>query len=154
MTASARPRRGNSEGTGPQSWSPISVTSFGGLADRLRSAGHDVTLIGDHDWGPVPSLLPLLGRAEAVVCSGYSTVMEAAVAGAPCVVLPATNEQEGIARRLEPVEGFVPAESPAAVEAGLADPPTAPQFTNGIVAVAERVVDDLAAPAAAPTGNA
>jgi len=129
-------------------------TSFGGLADRLRSAGHDVTLIGDHDWGPVPSLLPLLGRAEAVVCSGYSTVMEAAVAGAPCVVLPATNEQEGIARRLEPVEGFVPAESPAAVEAGLADPPTAPQFTNGIVAVAERVVDDLAAPATTPTGNA
>ena len=128
-------------------------TSFGALADRLRAAGNDVTLIGDHDWGPVPSLLPLLGRGDVVVCSGYSTVMEAAVAGAPCVVLPATNEQAGIGRRLESAEGFTTAETPAAVEAAVADPPAAPQFTNGIAAIAERVVDDLTAPTAAPTGT-
>ena len=45
------------------------------------------------------------------------------------------------------------AETPAAVEAAVADPPAAPQFTNGIAAIAERVVDDLAAPTAAPTGT-
>jgi len=118
-------------------------TGFDAVADRLRSAGHSVTLIGDHDWGPVPSLLPVIRRADAVLCSGYSTVMEAAVAGTPCVVAPATNEQRGIGRRLASVEGFRVAETTDGIAAAVADPPAAPAFANGIAAIAERVVDDI-----------
>ncbi len=129
-------------------------TTFDDVADRLRAAGHDVTVIGDHDWGPVPSLLPVLGRADAVVCSGYSTVMEAAVAGTPCVVVPATNEQRGIARRVDPIEGFRAAETPAAVEAAVGEVPAPPSFANGIAAIAERVDDDLAPARATPAATA
>ncbi|WP_254839710.1 glycosyltransferase [Natronomonas marina] len=118
-------------------------TDFDALADRLRAAGHRVTLIGDHDWGPVPSLLPVLRRAEAVVCSGYSTVMEAAVAETPCVVYPATNEQDGIARRVAPADGFRTATDPAAVETALSEFTTAPEYANGIATIAERLLDDL-----------
>lgn len=129
-------------------------TGFDEVAERLRTAGHRVTGIGNHDWGPVPSLLPVIRRADAVVCSGYSTVMEAAVAGTPCVVTPATNEQRGIARRLDPVAGFRVAESPDAVVRAVADAPVAPEYANGIAAIAERVVDDLAVARAAPRQRA
>jgi UDP:flavonoid glycosyltransferase YjiC (YdhE family) len=110
-----------------------------------------VTVIGDHEWGPVPSLLPVLRRADAVVCSGYSTVMEAAVAGTPCVVAPATNEQRGIASRLEPVAGFAAAETPADVTRAVDEVGTPPSFANGVAAIAERVVDDLAPTATVAT---
>ena len=120
-------------------------TEFDAVAASLRAAGREVTLVGDHDWGPVPSLLPVLRRAEAVVCSGYSTVMEAAVAGTPCVVLPATNEQAGTARQLAPAEGFRVARRPAAVESALSALSVAPEHANGIAAVAERILDDIAA---------
>jgi UDP:flavonoid glycosyltransferase YjiC (YdhE family) len=120
-------------------------TAFDAVADRLREAGHTVTAIGDHDWGPVPSLLPLFRRADAMVCSGYSTVMEAAVAGTPCVVAPATNEQRGIARRVRPVEGFDVADTPAGIVRAVDALPTPAATPNGLAAIAERVVDDLAA---------
>jgi UDP:flavonoid glycosyltransferase YjiC (YdhE family) len=126
-------------------------TQFDAITDRLRADGHAVTVIGDHDWGPVPSLLPVLRRADAVVCSGYSTVMEAAVAGTPCVVAPATNEQRGIASRLEPVAGFAVGETPADVTLAVDEVGSPPSFANGVAAIAERVVDDLAATATVAT---
>lgn len=112
------------------------------LADRLCEAGHDVTNVGDESWDPVPSLLPVLNRAEAVVCAGYSTVMEAAVAGTPCVVWPVTNEQDGVARRLTGVEGFAVVEGPEAVPAAISDC-SAPEYANGVAAVTERILEDL-----------
>jgi len=78
---------------------PTYSTQFDAITDWLRADGHTVTVIGDHDWGPVPSLLSVLRRADAVICSGYSTIMEAAVAGTQYVVVPATNEQRYIASR-------------------------------------------------------
>ena len=87
---------------------------------------------------------------DAVVCSGYSTVMEAAVAGTQCVVVPATNEQRGIASRLEPVAGFAVAETPADVTRAVDEVGTPPSFANGVAAIAERVVDDLAEVRVAP----
>ncbi|MFB6121765.1 MAG: hypothetical protein ABEJ68_11700, partial [Halobacteriaceae archaeon] len=106
-------------------------------------AGRTVTHVGDPDWEAVPALLPVLERADAVVCAGYSTVMEAAVAGTPCVVVPETNEQRGVARRLRSVEGFVVADDAAGAVAALDDPPAAPAHTNGVAAIAERVLDDV-----------
>jgi hypothetical protein len=71
--------------------------------------------------------------------------MEAAVAGTPCVVAPATNEQRGIARRVRPVEGFDVADTPAGIVRAVDALPTPTATPNGIAAIAERVVDDLAA---------
>ncbi len=116
---------------------------FDDLADRLRAAGHRVTLVGGDDWTVLPSLVPTLRRAETVVCSGYSTVMEAAVAGTHCVVCPATNEQRGVARRLLDLEGFTVARGPDEVETAVAADRPAPEYTNGVHAVAARVLDDV-----------
>jgi hypothetical protein len=116
---------------------------FAAVAEGLADRGVPVTRVGGPDWEPVPALLPVLERADAVVCAGYSTVMEAAVAGAPCVVVPHTNEQRGVARRLDAVEGFAVADGASAALDALADPPDAPAHNNGVAAVAERVLDDL-----------
>jgi len=118
---------------------------FDRLAERLRAAGHRVTLVGDDDWTVVPSLVPTLRRADAVVCSGYSTVMEAAVAGTHCVVCPATNEQCGVARRLLELAGFTVARDPGEVETAVAADRPDPAYTNGVNAVAARVLDDVGA---------
>jgi UDP:flavonoid glycosyltransferase YjiC (YdhE family) len=115
---------------------------FEELAERLRAAGHRVTLVGGDDWETVPALLPVLKRAEAVVCSGYSTVMEAAVVGTPCVVYPFTDEQEGVARVLdrESVSGFVVVDDADGVAVALADPPEAVGQANGADAAAKRIL--------------
>ncbi len=133
--------------TGPSDPGVVVVPSaysvgFDDLADRLRGE-HRVTLVGDDDWTVLPSLLPTLRRAETVVCSGYSTVMEAAVAGTHCVVCPVTNEQRGVARRLLELEGFTVARDPDEVERAVAADRPAPTFTNGVHAVAARVLDDV-----------
>jgi hypothetical protein len=124
---------------------------FGTLAERLREAGHRVTLVGEEDWTVLPSLLPTLERAETVVCSGYSTVMEAAVAGTHCVVCPATNEQRGVARRLLDLDGFTIARDPEEVETTVAADRPDPEYTNGVRAVAARVLDDVETGAGATT---
>jgi hypothetical protein len=115
---------------------------FADLAERLRADGHAVTLVGGDDWETVPALLPVLERAEAVVCSGYSTVMEAAVAGTPCVVHPFTDEQRGVARVLdrEGVPGFAVVDDHDGVVAALADPPAAVARENGADAAAKRIL--------------
>jgi len=96
------------------------------LADALEAAGRDVTLVGGDDWELQPSLQPFIAGANLVICSGYSTVMEAAVAGTPTVVLPATSEQRGVVDALADATGFYAAESIAGVEA-LLDTVEAPE---------------------------
>jgi hypothetical protein len=75
----------------------------------------------------------------------------AAVAGTDCVVAPATNEQRGIARRLDPVEGFAVAESPDDVASALRTVASPPSYANGIAAIAARIVDDLTPARTAPS---
>ena len=115
------------------------------LADRVREAGHRVTLVGDEDWEPLPSLLPAIRAADAVVCSGYSTVMEAAVAGTPCVMVPRTDEQRGVGRVLSATatEGVAVVGDADGVAAALADPPTASPRENGAERAAERILASL-----------
>lgn len=78
------------------------------LTQELRDRGRDVTVVGGADWEDVESLQPFIEAASLVVCSGYSTVMEAAVAGTPCLIAPRTSEQRGVARIIaeEGVDGF------------------------------------------------
>jgi hypothetical protein len=116
---------------------------FDELAKRLRHRGHDVKHVGDDRWETVPALLPWIRAADVVVCSGYSTVMEAAVAGTPCVIWPFTDEQEGVARRIEltGVRGFSVERSLRHTIREVESPPSAPNHPNGIDRVAETVLD-------------
>lgn len=107
------------------------------LADAIEASGRDVTLVGGDDWELQESLQPFVAGANLVICSGYSTVMEAAVAGTPCIVLPATSEQRGVVDALADTPGFYAADSIAGVEA-LLDAVAAPEpHANG----AKRVAD-------------
>jgi len=127
---------------------PSHYSSLSRIADHLRRQGYDVLDVADDDWDPVPSLLPYVRGADAVVCSGYSTVMDAAVAGTPCVVHPATDEQRAVADWLDRfgVTGFAVADEPIDVLDAVADPPDPPAFRNGAAVVAERVLADLRDP--------
>ncbi|WP_240148862.1 glycosyltransferase [Halorubellus sp. JP-L1] len=127
---------------------PSHYSSLDRVAEHLRRQGYDVLNVADADWDPVPSLLPYIRGADAVVCSGYSTIMDAAVAGTPCVVHPATDEQDAVADWLErfDVDGFAVAPDPIDVLDAVADPPEPPAFENGATYIAERVVGDLRDP--------
>ncbi|WP_254822870.1 hypothetical protein [Haloglomus halophilum] len=124
---------------------PSHYSELGRIATALEREGYDVIDVGSDDWEPVPSLLPYLRDAEVVVCSGYSTVMDAAVAGTPCVVHPATDEQEAVADRLRDDEtaGFTVAEEPLDVLEAVADPPDPTGHENGAPYVAETILADL-----------
>ena len=113
------------------------------LVERLEAGGREVTSVGDADWETVPSLLPHVERANVVVCSGYSTVMEAAVAGTACVVRPFTDEQHGVGRLLDSVHGFCVAHSPGGVARAVETTPDPTPFENAIDTVADRVLADL-----------
>ncbi|GAA0308861.1 glycosyltransferase [Halarchaeum salinum] len=108
---------------------------------RLRDDGRDVTLVGGDDWEPVASMLPTLRAADLVLCPGYSTVMEAAVAGTPCLIYPFTSEQRGVARLASRATGFRTVTSPDEVERAARDPPDPPVYENGAGRVAAGVLD-------------
>lgn len=122
---------------------PSHYSDLGRVADALDREGYDVVDVGGDDWEAVPSLLPYIRAADIVVCSGYSTVMDAAVAGTPCVVAPATDEQEAVARQLSSVSGFVVADDALDVLEAVADPSEPPAYDNGATTVADAVLADL-----------
>lgn len=123
---------------------PSTYSSDGkAIADELQAAGFAVTRVGGPNWTTVPAMVPVLKRAKAVVCSGYSTVMEAAVAGTPCVFKPVTNEQRGVGNRLEAVDGFEVVDRMGAIPDALSSIGEMDPFVNGAPAIAERILDDL-----------
>lgn len=107
------------------------------LADALEASGRGVTLVGGDDWEIQESLQPFIAGANLVICSGYSTVMESAVAGTPCVVFPETSEQHGVVDALASTDGFYAAASIADVEAILDDVESPAPHENGAEHVAE-----------------
>lgn len=119
---------------------------FDDLADALRAEGRSVTLVGDPEWNCVSAMLPYVRAADVVVCSGYSTVMEAAVGGTPCIVWPFTDEQHGFTRVIERtgVPGFQVEHSIPHVLRAVRQPPEAPRYENGAAHVADFVRDRLA----------
>ena len=120
-------------------------TGFDELAGALRAHGRTVTLVGDGEWECVSAMLPYVRAADTVVCSGYSTVMEAAVGGTPCVIWPFTDEQHGFTRVIERtgVPGFQVEHSIPHVLRAVRQPPEAPRYENGATRVAGFVGDRL-----------
>jgi len=127
---------------------PSHYSSLDRVADHLRRQGYDVLNVADDDWEAVPSLLPYIRGADCVVCSGYSTIMDAAVAGTPCVVHPATDEQDAVAEWIQrfDVTGFTVAPEPIDVLDAVATLPDAPEFRNGADVIARRVLADVRDP--------
>jgi hypothetical protein len=111
------------------------------VIELLEDRGHEVTVVGGDEWTIKPSLQPYVEAARLVVCSGYSTMMEAAVAGTPCLVRPQTSEQRGVARATADVEGFGVAETVEAMPPALDDLGTPGDVENGVPKIADRVVD-------------
>ncbi|WP_336024993.1 glycosyltransferase [Halobellus salinisoli] len=127
---------------------PSHYSSLSRVSEHLRRQGYDVLNVADEDWDPVQSLLPYIRGADVVVCSGYSTIMDAAVAGTPCIVHPATDEQDAVADCLArfDVGGFTVAPDPIDVLDAVADPPSDPAFSNGATFIARHVLLDLEDP--------
>lgn len=118
---------------------------FDSVVEDLEREGRGVTLAGGENWQPVPALLPVIRRADAVVCSGYSTIMEAAVAGTPCVIYPFTDEQRGVARAIDraDVDGFTVVDEPGAVGDAIETLSDSTPFENGADVIAESLLGDL-----------
>jgi hypothetical protein len=124
------------------------------LADALEARGRSVTLVGGDGWETKASLQPYVAGADLVVCSGYSTVMESAVAGTPCIVLPSTSEQRGVVDALSDTTGFYAADSVEGIEA-LLDGIEAPEpRENGAKRVAEVAASYLPDPGDAGQSSA
>ena len=146
-----------SEAADPPSADVVVVPSYYSDLDRtaqlLEREGYDVLHVGCDDWEPVGSLVPYIREADAVVCSGYSTIMEAAVAGTFCVISPATAEQEGVARWIDEadLDGFCTAESTAEVVDAVASAPSVESSENGADVIASRVLAALDSSPAQPT---
>lgn len=77
------------------------------LVISLGAADQDVAALaarcpGDHVIVPVAPQLRLLDRATlAITHAGLNTVLESLARGLPMVAIPITNDQPGVARRLE-----------------------------------------------------
>lgn len=115
------------------------------LHNLLESEGYNTQFVGSEDWETAPALLPHIRAADMVICSGYSTVMEAAVAGTPCIIWPETNEQRGMARMIEEknIPGFTICTSQDAVLSAVTNPPEAVSHKNGVHTIAQTVADYL-----------
>lgn len=127
---------------------PSHYSSLNRVATHLRRQGYDVLNVADDDWEAVPSLLPYIRGADCVVCSGYSTIMDAAVAGTPCIIHPATDEQDAVADWIQrfDVTGFTVAPEPLDVLDAVARPPRPPEFRNGADVIARRILADVRNP--------
>jgi hypothetical protein len=120
-------------------------TGFSRVTDRLRADGHDVLLVGGPEWETVPAMIPYAAAADVVLCTGFSSIAEAVVAGTPAVVRPFIDCQRGIADGIDRygVPGVVTAHTAEEVLAYAADPPPTPEFDNGAGQVAADLLDWL-----------
>lgn len=124
---------------------PSHYSEFDRIAVQLERQGHDVLNVGDEEWEAVPSLLPYIRGADVVVCSGYSTIMDAAVAGTPCVIHPETTEQQAVGEWIDraDVAGFAVAEDAIDVLGAVRSLSESPSYRNGTDEIATTVIDDL-----------
>ncbi len=111
------------------------------LVEEMEARGRSVTLVGGDEWSVEQSLQPYIAGANLVVCSGYSTVMESAVAGTPCVILPETSEQRGVGEAIADLTGFYTAESVSDVVSLLDRTETPESQQNGTWRVVDAVRD-------------
>ncbi len=121
-------------------------TGFRGLKESLVDKGLEVVMVGDEDWETVPSMYPYIKAADHVVCTGFSSIAESAVAGTHCIVDPFIEGQEAIAEQIEneDIEGIsVCREIDEIIEEIEKGGSETPSFENGSKQVAESIVTDF-----------
>lgn len=114
---------------------------FDEITEELRDEGLEVKVVGGEGWEAVPAMLPFMEEADAVLCTGFSSLSEAAVAGTRCVLYPFIDAQEGVAREIEKrdIEGVKVVRSQSkALEELLKDGPD-PEYPNGADEIAEDI---------------
>lgn len=121
-------------------------SGFSELKEELVERGFEVVMVGDEDWEMVSSMYPYVEAADHVVCTGFSSIAESAVAGTHCIVDPFIEGQEAIAGQIEEegIQGLTVCrkidEIIEVVEEGDAGTPS---FENGSEQVAEYIVEDF-----------
>lgn len=111
-----------------------------GFIEALKQ-DYSVEVVGSSDWELQPSLQPYIEEADTVVCAGYSTMMEASVAGTPVVMMPQTSEQRGVAELLEDYIGFRMYSGDILRDVEKIEVPEPRE--NGAEQIAESISDDL-----------
>jgi UDP:flavonoid glycosyltransferase YjiC (YdhE family) len=111
------------------------------ICKTLQEDGYTVKKVGGEDWSPKPSLRPYIRKASTVVCSGYSTVMEASVERTPCILNPVTSEQKGVSKKLEGIRGF--REHSGSLSREISELQTPREYRNGAIDIADAVIRDL-----------
>ena len=111
------------------------------IVEELESEGYNTVKVGSEDWTHQPSLQPYLKEADYVVCSGYSTIMEASVAGTPVIIVPYTSEQRGIAKSLDGKQGFRKFSGDILQDLEQVGPVR--QYENGAIHIAEEIAENL-----------
>ncbi|EGQ43415.1 MAG: hypothetical protein J07AB43_14060 [Candidatus Nanosalina sp. J07AB43] len=94
----------------PGSWGG---NQFDEISRRLREKGYDIKVVGGENWETKASMTPHMAAADCVICTGYSSIADAAVAGTTCVVYPFIPFQKAIANEIDDrdIEGIRTADS-------------------------------------------
>ncbi|MFB6115736.1 MAG: glycosyltransferase [Candidatus Nanohalobium sp.] len=112
------------------------------IEKKLEAEGREITKVGGEDWEIKKSLQPYIEDAEVVICSGYSTVMEAAVAGTPCLIIPETSEQYGISKLIDD-KAFKLVESPEEALEEIKNIRQPREYSNGADEIADIVEKEV-----------
>lgn len=118
---------------------------FDEIIEELKEEGLNVKVVGGDSWEAVPAMLPFMDEADAVLCTGFSSISESVVAGTKCVVYPFIDAQKGVAREIEErnIEGIdIVRSNRDAVEA-LTEDLESPDFQNGATEVADDIEEIL-----------
>ncbi len=94
----------------PGSWGG---NQFDEISRRLEEKGYDIKVVGGENWETKASMTPHMAAADCVICTGYSSIADAAVAGTTCVVYPFLPFQKAIVDEIEErnIEGIKTANS-------------------------------------------
>jgi hypothetical protein len=114
---------------------------FEELAKSLRE-DYEVKLVGGENWETVPAMLPIASEADSVLCTGFSSIAEAAVAGTTCVVYPFIDCQKGVADKIEEhdIKGIEVVHSLDEAKKKMREAEEKPEVGNGVREIA-KVID-------------
>lgn len=119
--------------------------NFGEIKERLKEKGLDVREVGDDQWETKKSMTPYTEKADAVICTGFSSIADTVVAGTKCIIYPFLPFQRAIADEVDErqIQGIKTARSPdQAVETALEcveEEGGNPEYENG----ASEFVDEV-----------
>ena len=72
---------------------------FKSLGEEVTLYSRGVDIEGSIKIPKCPNLFPYVKAVDLVICSGWSTIMEALIANTPCLIIPCTGEQVDVAER-------------------------------------------------------